>query len=213
MERDVDEEQEAEIEGTVRLTTSLHVDLVWTDLADFAEHFERALQNQPQALLGDTEGRRVIVESSAEGDTHIGYYGGNEDDPPAFLLVANRYRRDRLKIVVFESWTPTEPAMYAPRLRLWIEKRWGKKDDGYFDLDLGDAPEPDRANSPLLTEAETVIAEMLAKGMSDEAISRARVSSPKTVETQRKSIAKKLEIPADKDTIAESLKPFGFGSV
>jgi DNA-binding CsgD family transcriptional regulator len=67
--------------------------------------------------------------------------------------------------------------------------------------------------SALLTPAEKEIAEMLANGLDDEAISRARVSSRQTVETQRKSIAKKLGIKADKGTIAESLRYLGFGSV
>jgi DNA-binding CsgD family transcriptional regulator len=67
--------------------------------------------------------------------------------------------------------------------------------------------------SALLTPAEKEIAEMLANGIDDEAISRARVSSRQTVETQRKGIAKKLGIKADKGTIAESLRHLGFGSV
>jgi DNA-binding CsgD family transcriptional regulator len=148
----------------------------------------------------------------------------------ACTITVTNYRTDRLRVVVEKKeplgpyWFPVEvdpswvPPASEPVFGLftrvfigWLEARWGKEEYGYIRLSPEDAPR--FAHEPLLTQAEKEIAEMLAKGMDDEAISKARVSSRKTVETQRKGIAKKLGIKADKGTIAEFLKPFGFASV
>jgi hypothetical protein len=134
---------------------TLHVDLVWTDLEDFAEHFERAFfvrswllgdefqhaeliwSNAPRAKHPMPEHPYVIIRQFERRTTRewdAGYSDGAPSPEKAlFLLTAMRYRRDRLKLLMHE---PNET--YAPRLRKWLHQRWGE--DGVTDRPVSDAP-------------------------------------------------------------------------
>lgn len=65
-----------------------------------------------------------------------------------FSLMATRYRRDRLKIVLYERTTQRR-GEYAGRLRAWLKQGWGK--DGIIERKLVDAPpmpEPAKPGAP-----------------------------------------------------------------
>jgi hypothetical protein len=146
------------------MEVTLHVDLLWTDLEDFVEHFERELQGASvYMLLGKHAGWILFndepypenpgfkgwelidggnytrISVFIVGSTSKNYFiaEGTKDGPEALRAIvgAARYRRDRLKVVVSE----TEAWGYRERLLEWLRQRWG---EGIELLEETDAPVP-----------------------------------------------------------------------
>lgn len=150
------------------MEVTLHVDLLWTDLEDFVEHFERELRGaNSKTLLGDDAGWRywdddprpinpefrgwedfesgnyTTIRVASQGATNKTYWvlgGANgESETLRAITSVTRYRRDRLKLVVYE----VEARGYAERLQQWLDDRWE------------DAVEPNtRSKAPLLSQNE-----------------------------------------------------------
>ncbi len=127
------------------MRVTLHVDLVNTTLADFAEHYAGDVFSNQEELLGarnvapiritggetgadvweisDDDGH-IRINPWPRGTTGISYTMHNDRIPGqgvAFELSATRYRIDRLKLILRER----DGEAYAVRLRQWLLLRWG----------------------------------------------------------------------------------------
>ena len=127
-------------------------------------------------------------------------------------VIAIRFRQDKLRVILVEY---SEPPTRTPAFRKWLGLLWGneEKDDGIVVIEESQAKAIDAIDKPSLTPAEHNVADYLARGLNDQEISEKLVKSAATVETQRKALARKLGISADKNTIGEELRRLGFSSV
>ena len=144
-----------------KLTVTLRVELVETDLDDFRDHLERALWWHPRTLLGnlshlpavwgaeqpapplhngETGYMRII--SHPLGRTGIIYAILRQDvDVPSetrrgsWWVSVIRFRRDRLRLVVVEDKGGTS----GRRLLQWLRSKWG--DDSVREHTTAGSPE------------------------------------------------------------------------
>lgn len=144
------------------MAVTLHIDLKWTDLEDFIEHFESFVQSSdlqqrvrapigtiilsPPRIRGDQspldierpkEGPyTLILRFTQRTSFHWALFWGTPKGEDFWAVVfATRYRRDRLRIQVTDlrDWGFTEP------LKEWIYEHW---DDGVIPRNSKSVPLP-----------------------------------------------------------------------
>lgn len=145
---------------------TLYVDLVWTDLEDFIEHFAGDLatglsMGTPKLLGGD--GRMTWIQYDAlrrpgsmpvwdirpkrHGNTGFewwAFWNDGDGDETAWYVRVWRYRQDRLALALWE----TDPERgQADRLREWLVRRWGE--DGLIERPIENTPAPPIAPDPM----------------------------------------------------------------
>lgn len=221
------------------MTNSLTLDLLQTAMEDFVEHFERTMERHPHEIVYGLrrpgagvfddvafellqpglqsellEGHMILVDINRfiEGNTRR-VYRVTVEQRIEFRLTVERFRRDRLRLVLEEYFGPFR---HAQRLVQWLTYRWGEPVflPNFEGLSI-------RRNPPVeigLTTVETWVAELTAIGVEDHLVAGQFLLSKQAVERHRRSISKKAKAykQIDRDLkpgeFSELLRELGYGT-
>ncbi len=197
-------------QGTV-LTPTLHVSLMWTDLADFVEHFEREIRGaKASRILGDDTGwllwdfERYPDDPNIQGlidnkkytrvtTFHVGTTGKNYwitdgiyGHPLALRAVVQvaRFSRRRLKVALHER----EGGGHAERLKRWLDDRWGKDVEADELAKAAELPTPPER----LTERQKEVAKLTTDGLTQKQIANELCIGVDTVKVHKRDIRQTL---------------------